>query len=290
MDELLVQLRQLARTRVQHVRPYTPELQILGSLETRIPGDGYFWDGMKRGADPAHPYIIFQYTIDGWGNYTSAGVTHRLRPGMAFTAVVPSEHSYFLPAASAEWSFFWIMLHHPYVVGRIAQRQRSSGPILMAEPNSPLVLRALDLFAFACQPTLQDAIAREQAIFAFFWEHERAAWRRNAPEDDSELLLDDVRRYVLDALSRPIPIDELARLKGMSRSHFSHHFKRTTGLAPVQFIQRVRLEEATRLLLHTNQPVAAIAQTTGFANANHFCKVFRQRFHLSPGAFRRQMR
>jgi AraC-like DNA-binding protein len=55
-------------------------------------------------------------------------------------------------------------------------------------------------------------------------------------------------------------------------------------------VQQVRLEEATRRLLHTDQTVAMIAQATGFANPNHFCRVFRQHFHLSPGAFRQQMR
>jgi AraC-like DNA-binding protein len=67
-------------------------------------------------------------------------------------------------------------------------------------------------------------------------------------------------------------------------------FKATTGAAPAQFVQQVRLEEATRRLLHTDQTVAMIAQATGFANPNHFCRVFRQHFHLSPGAFRQQMR
>jgi len=87
-----------------------------------------------------------------------------------------------------------------------------------------------------------------------------------------------------------VAVTDLAQLSGMSRSHFSHSFRAATGMAPAQFIRQIRLEEATRRLLHTEQPIEAIARATGFANANHFCKVFRQRFHLSPGAFRRQMR
>jgi|HigsolmetaAR206D_1030411.scaffolds.fasta_scaffold11002_2 Transcriptional regulator containing an amidase domain and an AraC-type DNA-binding HTH domain len=290
MSDLLTSLQSRVQNRVNLARPYAPELQVLGSLETRLPSDNYSWDGMKRGGDPQHPTVLFQYTLDGWGSYETQGIVYRLKPGTAFITLIPSEHHYYLPAASSSWTFFWLMIQHPYLVSRIAQRQKECGPVFSADEYSPLLQRALDLFTFACQPSMQDAIAREQALFAFFWEYERLMRSKNRSIDAAERLLDSVRNYVLSSLQRPVSVEEIARHKGMSRSHFSHYFKQTTGFTPIQFIQRIRLEEATRLLLQTNDSIATIAQATGFANANHFCKVFRQRFHLSPGLFRRQMR
>jgi AraC-like DNA-binding protein len=290
MDELIAHLQEIARGRAPHVMPYGPELQLFGGFETRQPPEQYHWDGIRRSADPAHPYIVFQYTLDGWGCYAAGGVTHRLLPGMAFTAVIPSEHAYFLPAASSGWTFFWLIVRHPYIVERIRQRQQEGGAILAAEPGSTLIMRAVDLFEYACRPTPRDAIAHERALFEFFWEHERATWRSSAAQSEGERLRDAVRSYVLGAAGRPIDVAELAARHGMSRSHFSHMFKAVTGCAPAQFVLQVRLEEATRQLLHTDQTVAMIAQATGFANPNHFCRVFRQHFHLSPGAFRQQMR
>jgi AraC-like DNA-binding protein len=290
MDQLIEHIRQVARVRTPDVLLYAPELQVFGGFESLQAPCQYYWDGMRRGADPAHPYLVFQYTLEGWGYYAAQGVTQRLQPGMAFTAIIPSEHTYYLPPAASGWAFFWLMIRHPYLVGRIAQRQQESGAVLTVAPNSPLMLRAVELFEHVCRPAQRAALAHERLLFEFFWEHERVAQSGSLPPNTGEQLLDQLRRYVLGALARPIDVSELAALRGMSRSHFSHTFKAATGLGPAQFIQQIRLEEATRRLLHTQQPIGLIAQATGFANANHFCKVFRQRFHLSPGAFRRQIR
>jgi transcriptional regulator GlxA family with amidase domain len=51
----------------------------------------------------------------------------------------------------------------------------------------------------------------------------------------------------------------------------------------------VRLQEVSRRLVHSKEKLEAIARATGFADANHLCKVFRRHRHLSPGEFRRQM-
>ena len=290
MEELIERIRQVAGARTPDVLLYAPELQVFGGYEALQPPCHYYWDGMRRGADPAHPYLVFQYTLEGWGYYAARGITQRLQPAIAFTAIIPAEHVYYLPAASSGWAYFWIMIRHPYIVERIARRQQESGAVLAVEPTSPLVLRAVELFEHVCRPTNREALAHERALFEFFWEHERAARRGGRPPSEAEQLLDQTRRYVLGALARPIGVAELAAIQGMSRSHFSHTFKAATGLGPAQFIQQIRLEEATRRLLHTPPSIELIAGATGFANANHFCKVFRQRFHLSPGAFRRQMR
>ena len=290
MDQLIEHIRQVAATRAPDVLLYAPELQIFCGFEALRAPYEYHWDGMKRGADPAHPYLVFQYTLDGWGYYAAHGIAQRLQPGMAFTAIIPSEHTYYLPAASSGWAYFWLIMRHPYIVERIARRQQESGAVLMLEPTSPLVLRAVELFEYICRPANREALTHERALFEFLWEHERAARRAGMPQNEGEQLLEQTRRYVLGALARPIAVSDLAASYGMSRSHFSHTFKAATGLGPAQFIQQIRMEEATRRLLHTQQTIEQIARATGFANANHFCKVFRQRFHLSPGAFRRQMR
>ena len=51
----------------------------------------------KKPADQDH--LVFQYTLDGWGYYSAHGIAYRLQPGTAFTAIIPSEHSYSMPAA-----------------------------------------------------------------------------------------------------------------------------------------------------------------------------------------------
>jgi len=62
-------------------------------------------------------------------------------------------------------------------------------------------------------------------------------------------------------------------------------FKAKTGISPAAFVTEVRLKEALKLL-RTPAKLEDVAAQTGFADANHFCKVFRRHFHTSPGAYR----
>ena len=73
MEELLARVQEIASSRTPYIMPYGPELQLFGGFETRQPPEPYHWDGIRRSADPAHPYIVFQYTLDGWGSYAAGG-------------------------------------------------------------------------------------------------------------------------------------------------------------------------------------------------------------------------
>ena len=258
-------------------------------LETLAPGVAYHWDGLRRGMDAAHPYVVFQYTLVGWGSYTEGGATHRLMSGMAFAAVLPSAHIYRLPPDAPGWTHFWVMFNHPYVVGRIGDVKAEMGAVTELAPDGLTVARLVRLFEGVCQDGFRDAWAQEAALFEFLWEYERHEHGRRYAPPLRERLLADVRQDTLNTLDRPPDVARLARTRGMSRSHFSHHFKAATGLPPAQFVTQVRLEEVARRLLESGQTLEAIAVGTGFADANHLCKVFRRHYHLSPGAFRRQM-
>ncbi len=71
---------------------------------------------------------------------------------------------------------------------------------------------------------------------------------------------------------------------------FSHAFRARTGLTPAHFITEVRVEQAARLLATTTLTVTQVAARLGFANGNHFGKVFRRHRHQSPEAYRSVVR
>jgi AraC-like DNA-binding protein len=254
-------------------------------METRTAGTPYYWDGLKRGTEP---YLVVQYTLSGYGCLSEGGNIHRLTAGRAFSVSVPSAHAYYLPPDSPEWTFFWINIRHPYLVNRIGRQQKLGGNVLTIPADSRLMARMLTLFEGFCHPIYPDAIAHEQALFDFMFEYERFVHHLVYPAPEREGLLAEVRDALLPDLARPLGVAELAAARGMSRSRFSHHFKATTGVSPAHYLKQLRLEEATHRLLHTDQKLEEIASATGFANANHLCKVFRRHFHLSPGEFRRQ--
>src|SRR6476620_186092 len=117
-----------------NLEPGSNNYMVVG-YETVTPSTGYFWDGLKRSADPQYPFIIFQYTLSGYGCYSEGGNTYKMLPKMAFSATVPSEHIYYLPRESDNWTFFFFIFNHPYIVSRINQQKKEWGAIITIEPD-----------------------------------------------------------------------------------------------------------------------------------------------------------
>jgi AraC family transcriptional regulator len=85
-------------------------------------------------------------------------------------------------------------------------------------------------------------------------------------------------------------VAELAAAAGLSRAHFSVVFARATGLPPVRYVRRARLERARELLAAGDLPVAAVARAVGFRDAAHFHRAFAREEGLTPGRYRAQAR
>jgi transcriptional regulator GlxA family with amidase domain len=95
-----------------------------------------------------------------------------------------------------------------------------------------------------------------------------------------------VRVYILDRLSEPMQLDDLARVAGMSRYHFSRVFKTTTGETPMAYVRRLRVEAARGLLLTTPLSLRAIAAQVGFPDEFQFSRVFKKLTGQAPGSLR----
>jgi AraC-like DNA-binding protein len=263
-----------------------PEGLALG-CETRTDPAEYRWDGLRRAADPAHPHVVLQATLDGWGSFERGGRRWRVGPGQAFFTVLPSRHVYRLPEESGRWSFFWFNSGHPWLVERWMRLARRQAPVFALPPGGRLWNASRSLFERVCQRRFEDAFAEEAALLEWMLELERHLHEQAHPRGARERMLGELRDYTLKHLARSFGVEEFARGRGWSRSHFSHRFREATGLAPAAHVLEVRLGEVRRKLRESRAPLKEIAAETGFADANHLCKAFRRQYHQSPGTYRR---
>ncbi|MHC4886944.1 MAG: helix-turn-helix domain-containing protein [Planctomycetota bacterium] len=96
-----------------------------------------------------------------------------------------------------------------------------------------------------------------------------------------------LKAFVLDRLSLPISIAEIAKDIGYSRSHFSRKYMEETGRSPMKDVMQIRMEEARDLILHTDLPVKFIAPRVGLSSAGQLSRLFPQYFGVSIRQFRR---
>lgn len=92
---------------------------------------------------------------------------------------------------------------------------------------------------------------------------------------------------ILNCPAAPHSVTSLAKEAGMSRSAFARDFKALIDAPPMEFVARVRLDLARRLLLSTDHPIVEIAATVGFSSRSHFSRLFRDHYGSDPSTFRR---
>jgi AraC-like DNA-binding protein len=284
----LKQLTELSRTPEPAPAWWTPRTAYFGNIETRVDPTIYPWDGMNRVGRTDPPLFFFQFTLAGWGYFQVQGKAPRkLGPGTGLIAVVPSEHRYYLPEESPGWTFGWLGVYHPYLLARVRTQVAASGPVVEMPPTGALAANALRLVRGAIKKDFRDRYDVEMALFEFVMAYERWAHQASYRSGEREALLDAVRARIIASLPEAPAVNALAAEHGMTRSHFSHYFRNRTGATPARFATEIRIQEATRMLVETRAPLKQIAGACGFANTNHFCRVFRRFQHLSPASYRR---
>ncbi|MER6944143.1 AraC family transcriptional regulator [Nonomuraea sp. NPDC000554] len=83
---------------------------------------------------------------------------------------------------------------------------------------------------------------------------------------------------------------ELARVVALSPAYLVRLFKSATGLPPMAYLARLRVETASDLLLRTDDPVTAIARAVGWPDQSYFARRFKSYFGLSATVYRNRFR
>jgi AraC family transcriptional regulator len=89
-------------------------------------------------------------------------------------------------------------------------------------------------------------------------------------------------------LKGSISLEQVAAQCDLSVGHFSRAFRKSTGVAPHQWLQQRRVDEAMAMLQSSKLSLAEIALCCGFSDQSHFTRVVTQIMGVSPGAWRKQ--
>jgi AraC family transcriptional regulator len=98
------------------------------------------------------------------------------------------------------------------------------------------------------------------------------------------------RDYLEAHLDGDVSVMLLAKVCGLSSTHFSRAFRRSIGASPHQWLMQRRVDRARQLLRDPDIPLADVAMTCGFADQSHFTRVFTRLIGISPGQWRRAYR
>ena len=93
--------------------------------------------------------------------------------------------------------------------------------------------------------------------------------------------------FVEENHTQRIVLNSLAAYLSVSEGYLCRFFKDNFHMTFVEYVQRVRLQKAERLLRETDDPVGKIALDVGFGSGNYFTTEFGKLYHTTPKKYRK---
>jgi transcriptional regulator GlxA family with amidase domain len=96
------------------------------------------------------------------------------------------------------------------------------------------------------------------------------------------------QEWIADHYHEAAPVAGMVRLSGLAERSFKRRFQQATGMAPLEYVHTLRIEEAKQMLEASEEPIEAIANEVGYEDAGFFTRLFRRKVSLTPAAYRRR--
>jgi AraC-like DNA-binding protein len=102
------------------------------------------------------------------------------------------------------------------------------------------------------------------------------------------LLFEEITNYI-KLHYRDISIKQLSEYFHFNEDYFTRLLKSKTGMTYMQYVQKLRLEEAEKLLLQTELTIDDIAGKVGYSNKGYFYKIFMDKNNMTPAKYRKEL-
>ncbi|WP_168119746.1 AraC family transcriptional regulator [Paenibacillus sp. HB172176] len=267
------------------------------SLQVLFAGESQTKPGHRLGPK-VYDFYLMHIVLSGEGTFTLEGVKHQLGAGQTFL-IKPEQLISYESNAASPWRYRWIAFrgseaselaslagfHDETQIIMLEQRRRAQllyYQIYQAfrggRPSASLEATGLFHLLMACYSRMAASPIEEELM------HGRL-------HGEGDQLHQRVVHYLSTQYTHPVSIEQMAESLGYNRAYLSRIFKERTGLSPISFLLRLRLDKAKLLL--REKPHLTIEQTAasvGIQDALYFSKQFRNVYGISPTAYRKERR
>jgi transcriptional regulator GlxA family with amidase domain len=138
-------------------------------------------------------------------------------------------------------------------------------------------------------PTAAQGVAK---FFAFQWHAEGLSpYVMFEPAmDHGDGVIQETQKWLKNHFSVASPIEQVVRQSGISERSFKRRFKKATGHTPIDYVQRLRVDDAKRRLERTSTAVDEIGWQVGYEDPTFFRRLFKRLTGVTASAYRRRFR
>lgn len=209
-----------------------------------------------------------------------AGRSQILKKGN-FVIYKPGEKQYYTSISEA--SSFWVHFGGTSVDEILSSYSLDSG-IYLTEYSMTVFSTYSSLIRQFNQPNLNNlANGTLLLLLAYISNMVKETHKTKISESISGIIT-----YINMNYNKPLTIEELSEKAGYSKSRFAHLFKEITNMTPVAYRNDIRLRNACEMLTGTSHSICEVALSCGFEDQLYFCRVFKKKYGVSPGEYRRK--
>ena len=98
----------------------------------------------------------------------------------------------------------------------------------------------------------------------------------------SNLMMNEIIKFINIEYASEISVELLSQKANLSKSHFSKLFNDEMNISPMEYLKKIRLQNAKKMLRSNELTVTQIAQLCGFNSSSYFTKSFKLAFNETP--------
>lgn len=213
------------------------------------------------------------------------------KPGDLILIPKGVRHTFFLDECIKEEHF--TVHFHAYVFGSINLFDLVGFPFLVpSSVEAPYVdasIKTARFFATKALGWSQVMAAEIFNVLIYILCHHGKLFRTHDSEKTHKELIRFVPllKFIEQHLANPqLTVADLAQVISLSEAHFRKLFHRLTGMSPMVFVQRRRIERACTQLHRTQMSIKQIAEANGFSDIVFFYRVFKRWMKTTPANYR----
>jgi transcriptional regulator GlxA family with amidase domain len=113
-----------------------------------------------------------------------------------------------------------------------------------------------------------------------------ASLRHGAQSGDSAVAA--AQAWAAEHYQHDSPVAQMVAISGLAERTFKRRFVQATGMAPLDYVHHLRLEEAKQMLESGDASIESISFEVGYSDVSFFNRLFRRKVLMSPTQYRRR--
>ena len=231
-------------------------------------------------------YVLI-YCVDGSGFYVVDGKRHEVKKNQYFILPIGKPHEYGATEGHF-WTVYWLHFcgKAAHVFAEGAATPQTINVTMQSRISERINIFDEILTTLHFGDSIEDLRYASSLLSHFLASMRYLGQFRRAKASAEKDIVEQAIHYMRENIENRITMAEVLRYVGYSQSHFSTVFKKKTGMSPLSYFNRLKVEHACKLLKTTDLKVNMICYKVGIEDPLYFSRLFSKVMGMSPTDYR----